>query len=442
MIRFISRTLVISLLMCFSSAQALLNLELTQGMRQALPIAVVPFAGQDNLQSPDNIAAVVSNDLNNSGQFKVADMNSLQQTPHSNDAVDLSYWQKTNNEDLVVGSVKSLGGDQYQVSFQLINIYAGKTRGTNGGFSSPVLIGQQFTVNKNGLRDLAHHISDLIYKNLTGERGIFSTKIASVLVQRDVQPARYSLIVSDIDGYNPRSLLNSNEPIMSPAWSPNGKSIAYVSFENDRSAIYVQNLATGSRRVVSDASGINGAPAWSPDGSKLALVLSKSGSPQIYIDNLASGQLTQLTNGDSINTEPNWAPDGKSILFTSDRGGGPEIYQMNLATRQIQRLTYNSPYNARGSFTAGGNHIVMLTQAGNGYDAAIQNLATGNVRVLTSSGQVQSPTVAPNGKMVAFADHDNGVGILGMVSTDGSVKLRIPAPNGGLQEPAWSPFLN
>lgn len=439
--KFIFRYFAVGLLLCFSSAHALLNLELTQGVRQALPIAIVPFAGQDNLQAPDNIAAVVSHDLSYSGQFKVADMSSLKQTPHSSQQVDFNYWQSTNNEDLVIGKVESVGGNQYQVSFQLINLYAEKTRNTQGGFSEPTLLTEKFTVNQSQLRGVAHHISDLIYQKLTGERGIFSTKIAYVLVQRDVQPAKYSLIVSDIDGYNPRALLSSNEPIMSPAWSPNGKEIAYVSFEKDRSAIYVQSLATGSRRIVSDASGINGAPAWSPNGNRLALVLTKSGSPQIYIDDLATGQLTQLTDGYSINTEPNWAPDGKSIIFTSDRGGGPEIYKINLASRQVQRLTYNSPYNARASYTAGGNHIVMLTQAGNGYDAAIQNLQTGNVRVLTDSGNVQSPTVAPNGKMVAFADHDNGVGILGMASTDGSVKLRIPAPNGDLQEPAWSPFL-
>jgi TolB protein len=439
--RLIIRCLAIGLLLSFSSSYALLNLELTQGVRQALPIAIVPFAGQDNLQAPDNVAAVVGHDLSYSGQFKVADMNSLKQTPHDNQQVDFNYWQGTNNEDLVVGKVSALGGNQYQVSFQLINLYAEKTRDKQGSFASPTLLSEKFTVNQSQLRGVAHHVSDLIYKKLTGERGIFSTKIAYVLVQRDVQPPKYSLVVSDIDGYNPRALMVSNEPIMSPAWSPSGKEIAYVSFEKDRSAIYIQNLATGSRRVVSDAQGINGAPAWSPNGNRLAFVLTKSGSPQIYIDDLANGQLTQLTDGYSINTEPNWAPDGKSIIFTSDRGGGPEIYQINLASRQVSRLTYNSPYNARASFTPGGNHIVMLTQDSNGYGAAIQNLQTSNVRVLTDSGNVQSPTVAPNGKMVAFADHDDGVGILGMVSTDGSVKLRIPAPNGDLQEPAWSPFL-
>lgn len=421
---------------------AALDLELTQGIQRAMPIAVIPFAGQDNLQDPNNIAAVVSSDLGDSGRFKVANISALQQFPHSNQNIDFLYWQKQGQNDLVVGKVTALPNDRYQVDFQLINVFAGSTGQANVNYQTPVLLSEQFTVNKTELRGVAHHISDLVYQKLTGDRGIFATKIAYVLVQGEGPKARYSLEVSDIDGYGPKPLLISNEPIMSPAWSPSGKSIAYVSFEGGNPKIYIQNVATGKRSLVSDQPGLNNAPAWSPDGHKLALVLTKTGNPKIYIMNLDSGQLTQITHGYSIDTEPNWSPDGKSLIFTSDRGGGPEIYQINFASNQIQRLTFNSAYNARASFTPGGNHIVMITRDDSGYNIAAQDLQNGRVTLLTQSGMAQSPTVAPNGKMVAFAEIYDGSKILGMASVDGDVKLRLPAQEGNVQDPAWSPFLN
>lgn len=431
------KLIIISALMFFlTPVYAALDLELTKGMAGAIPIAIVPFGGQtDGTQAPDNIAGVIASDLSHSGRFKVADFNNLQQSPHNNSDVDFNYWQKSGNNNLVVGNVTAIGGGKYQVNFQLLNVFSGNAQQP----SQPVL-NNQFTVNESNLRGVAHHISDLIYQQLTGDRGIFSTKIAYVVVERNGNQSKYSLEVADQDGYNAKRLLTSNEPIMSPAWSPNGKQIAYVSFESGDDAIYVQDVATGARRAVSRLPGMNSAPAWSPDGQKLALVLTKTGYPKIYIMNLASGQLTQITDGFSLDTEPNFSPDGKSLIFTSDRGGNPQIYMANLASRQIQRLTYNGNYNARGSFAADGNDIVMLTQSGSGYDIAIQDLQNGRVTMLTNSGNNQSPSLAPNGKMVAYAD--NGSGVLGMSATDGSVKLRIPSAEGSVQEPAWSPFLN
>lgn len=423
-------------------ANAALDLELTQGIQRAMPIAVVPFNGQDNLQDPNNVAGVVSADLGDSGRFKVAEISGLQQFPHSDQDVNFPYWQKQGQNDLVVGQVSALPNGRYQVNFQLINVYAGSTGQANVNFQTPVLLSEQFTVGKTELREVAHHISDLVYQKLTGDRGIFTTKIAYVLVQGSEPKVRYSLEVSDIDGYGPKPLLISNEPIMSPAWSPNGKSIAYVSFEGGNPKIYVQNVASGGRQLVSDQPGLNNAPAWSPNGAKLALVLTKTGNPKIFVKNLATGQLTQITEGYSIDTEPSWSPDGQSLIFTSDRGGGPEIYQINLASNQIQRLTFNSAYNARASFTPGGNHIVMITRDDGGYNIAVQELQSGRVTLLTQSGMAQSPTVAPNGKMVAFAEIYDGSKILGMASIDGDVKLRLPAQEGNVQDPAWSPFLN
>lgn len=423
-----------------SPIYAALDLELTQGMQGAIPIAIAPFAGQESSSPVENIASVVTNDLSHSGRFKM--INSVSQDPHDASEVNYSLWQKSGANNLVVGKVIPQADGKYQVTFQLINVFSGQTRQEDKNFVQPTLLNEQFTVNKNNLRGLAHHISDLVYQQLTGDRGIFSTKIAYVLVQRIANQNKYFLEVADQDGYGSKTLMTSNQPIMSPTWSPNAKSIAYVSFEGDQDGIYIQNIFTGGRKLISQFPGMNTAPAWSPDGSKIALVLTKTGYPKVYIMDVASGQLTQLTEGYSMDTEPAWSPNGKTLIFTSDRGGGPEIYEMDLASRQIQRLTFNSQYNARGTLTPDGQSLVMLTQSGSGYDIAIQDLQTGRVTLLTNSGNTQSPSVAPNGKMVAYADQDQGVGILGMVSTDGRVKLRIPAGNGSVQEPAWSPYLS
>lgn len=413
-----------------------LDLVLTQGISSAIPIAIVPFVGQTDPQSINNVSSIINNDLQNSGQFKPLDPQSMTQNPHTPSEVDLNYWRQAKANAVVVGSVTP-EGDQFKVSFALVNIFGAQNQ------PATVLASQTFTVPENQLRPLAHHISDIIYQQLLGTRGIFSTKVAYVLVQRGAgMPPRYSLILADIDGYNPRRLLISPQPIMSPAWSHDGRQIAYVSFENVTPKIYVQDVATGSRRVVSGYPGINGAPAWSADDSKLAIVLSKNGSPKIYTMNLTGGDLQQLTQGSSIDTEPSWSPDGKSLLFTSDRGGGPQLYALNLSNGQVQRLTYNGPYNARGAYTADGKSIVMIHRENGDYNIGVQDLETGTVQVLTRSGYDASPSVAPNGKMVLYESGAGNQGILGMVSIDGKVRLRIPAQSGSVQDPAWSPFLS
>jgi TolB protein len=393
-----------------------LDLVLTQGVSSALPIAIVPFTGQDNINADNNISSVITADLKNSGQFNVTEQRTAK--------VD----------DVVTGSVKALGGDKYQVNFSLTDI------------TDAVLASNNFTVSGDQLRALGHHISDVIYQQLTGVRGIFSTKIAYVLVQRSVNaPAKFALEIADADGYNPRTMLTSNQPIMSPAWSHDGKKIAYVSFEKTMPQIFVQDVASGDRHAISNFPGVNGAPAWSPDDSQLALVLSKDGgNPQIYLLGVNGGLPQQMTHDNAINTEPSFSPDGKTLIFTSDRGGGPQIYQMNVAGGDIQRLTFKGGYNARASFAADGQNIVMINRQGSGYNIALQNLTAGTLLVLTHSGNDASPSFAPNGKMVLFETDfggNSGQGVLGMVSADGRVKLRLPAPNGSVQDPAWSPFL-
>lgn len=420
----------VGLLCCSSVVFAVLELEITQGVDNAMSIAVLPFVGQEAIKSADSqITAVVSNDLKNSGRFRLA--NAPKQAA---DAVDFEVWRAQRVEGVVVGQVKRLSDGQFQVAFKLFDIY-----------NKNKLLEQEFTVKHDQLRKLSHHISDMIYQQLTGDRGIFSTKIAYILVsERHGRHAKYKFQVADSDGYNPRTLLISNFPLMSPAWSPDSKKIAYVSFEGNRAAIYVQDIASGTRRILSKFPGINGAPAWSPDGRKMALVLTQTGYPKIYILDLATNRLERITDEWYSDTEPSWSPDGGSLIFTSDRGGigNPQIYRINIDSKQVERITYSGSYNARAAFTANGKAIVMLHKEGNMFSIAEQDLQSGRVTVLSQFGFNESPSIAPNGKMVVYATNHNGRGMLAEVSIDGRVKLLLPAGDGEVQEPAWSPFIN
>lgn len=400
------------LTMSFScSAFALLNMELTRGVSGAIPIAIVPFEGAD--VAPQNVSLIITNDLQNSGRFKVSNFGA---------------------DNKVTGKVWALGGDRFQVSFQLLDALSG---------NPVVVLNKKYTVNARELRAVAHHISDLIYEQITGVRGVFSTKLAYVVVQRNGNGRRFILEVADQDGYNPRPLLNSPEPIMSPSWAPNGKQIAYVSFENKQSSIYIQNVTTGARTLVSHYPGINGAPAWSPDGRKLALVLSKGGSPNIYIMDIGSRRLTQVTNDFYINTEPAWSRNGRTLLFTSNRSGGPQIYQVSVGSGSASRISYDGNYNARGSFTPDGNHVAMIHSVSGVYSIAILDLDSGTTRVLSGrANDSASPSIAPNGSMILYDTVINGRNVLGMVSSDGRIQLVLPARNGEAQDPAWSPFLS
>ncbi len=420
-----------------NSAFAILNLELTSGVSGAVPVAIVPFAGQG--EAPVNVSDVINTDLQNSGRFKVYGRNDFSDTPSTIQDVKFKTFQELGTDDVVIGSVRSVGGDRYQVSFQMLDVFKGKDNAKGS-----VTLDQTMTVSGNQLRRLAHHISDLIYQQILGVRGVFSTRLAYIVVHRsDNGATRYILEVADQDGENAHPLLSSTDPIMSPAWSPNGKQIAYVSFEGQRASIYIEEVSSGSRQLVSQYNGINGAPAWSPNGKKLALVLSKDGSPNIYVLDLGSRQLTQMTHDWSINTEPAWSPDGKTIVFTSNRGGGPQIYQLNVANHAINRISYDGDYNARASFTADGSHIAMLHREHGIYNIGLLDLNGGNFRLLTNSGvDNESPSIAPNGSMVLYGTLSSGRSVLGMSSDDGKVQLKLPERNGEVQDPAWSPFLS
>ncbi len=441
-ILFIIVSIIVMLLAFNRCSHAALDLELTQGLAEAIPIAVVPFSGQDNVAKQENIAQIIHNDLAASGQFKVLAAKLLKQQPSQLKQVDYNTFAKLNVSDIVIGQVKSLGNGRYQVQFDLLDVYQGLRR-QQYPTAKPILASKKFTVNKAQLRSLAHHISDMIYQQLTGVPGVFSTKIAYIAVTNEhTKKARYRLIVSDYDGYQPHVILTSNEPIMSPAWSPNGKQLAYVSFEHQRAAIYIQDLATGHRQKVTSFPGINGAPAWSPDGKQLALVLSREGAPKIYLWNKGNHKLRQLTHGYAIDTEPAFAPNGKSIIFTSNRGGGPQIYNLNLASNEVSRVTFDGRYNATASYMPSGQDLVLLHLNGGKFNIAKQDLSSGALSVLTHENSDSSPKASPNGQMIIYANNDGNQSVLKMVSANGKIHLRLPAAEGSVQEPAWSPYLS
>lgn len=425
-----------------TSSYAALDLELTQGINAALPIAVIPFANQQaNVSGDKTLTQIISNDLQNSGQFRVKGSGLLGEQPTTAEQIDSEVWRQRGVDDVLVGQIKSLGRHRFRVSFQLVSTVEAGAGADNQ--TSRVLLSQSYDTPQSGLRQLAHHISDLVYEKLTGVRGVFSTKIAYILVQRRRhQPTQYTLEVSDVDGFDQQVLLTSTQPIMSPAWSPDGRKLAYVSFEGHRSSIYVQNIATAKRELVASYPGINGAPAFSPDGSQLALVLTLTGNPKIYTYNLASKKLTRLTNGYAIDTEPSWASDGKSLLFTSNRGGNPQIYRYSFGNNQIERISFSGNYNARASYMPSEQNIIMMHRETGLFGIARENLDSGQIDVLVQTGEDESPSLSPNGKMIVYATKYGGRGVLALVSSDGKIKVRLPAREGSVQEPAWSPFLS
>lgn len=428
---------ILFVLLSTQSAYAILSMSLTHGVAGAIPIAVVPFAA-GKFDLPQDIGAIIGNDLQTSGRFKVFGRAALSQFPSLPQAVSNAYFRRLGTDHVVIGNVNLLKNEQYQVSFQLLDTLHDQGTAT-------LVLNETYVISKGDLRRIAHHISDLVFNKLTGIRGVFSTRLAYIVVQRNARaPTRYVLEVSDQDGYNPRPLLVSEEPIMSPAWSPDGKVIAYVSFENQRAAIYLEEISTGKRTLLSVFPGINGAPAWSPDGRKMALVLSKSGSPNIYVMDMASKQLKQITNDSAINTEPAWSHDGKSLLFTSNRTGNPQIYQADLASGAITRISYAGDYNARASFTRDGKYIAMIHRVGGIYNIGLLSLDTGTTKVLTTAttGDSASPSIAPNGSMILYDTVYHGINMLGMVSADGRIQLVLPARNGEAQDPAWSPYVS
>jgi TolB protein len=418
--RFIVGFIVI---LTFTVKSFALDLELTQGINTALPIGINSFGSNTEARS---IVDVISHDLSMSGQFRIINPQSLYSAEQS-----ATYWKSMGADSVLSGRVIPTADNRYNVNVDLIDSAA------NGR----LLFSKQYQIDAEKLRGLAHHISDEIYLQLIGERGVFSTRIAYILVKRYGDKTIHSLEVADMDGYNAKSLLESNEPIMSPTWSPDGSNIAYVSFERKRPQIFSVSVINGQRRLITDFTGINGAPAWSPDGRSMAVVLSKSGTPKIYSVDLSSGNMKQLTFGDAIDTEPRFSPDGKSILFTSGRGGQPQIYSLALSNGRVSRISFEGNYNARASYTPNQKSIVMLHREDRAFNIGVQNVDNGTINSITDSEMDESPSVSPNGRLVLYATQVRHKGILAISSIDGRIKINLPSREGDVQEPAWSPYL-
>lgn len=425
---FVVSAIVLALMSRTASAQ--LTIEITKGVDAGIPIAVVPFEWTGSSPLPQQIADIVEADLVRSGRFDAKERGDFLETPHDNTEIGYRNWRLLKAEALVVGRVRASSPGRYEVRFQLMDVY-----------KEQQLAGYQFVVDAGKLRKVAHQISDIVYEELIGKPGAFDTRIAYVTVENQASTGNRSLLmVADSDGYGAREILSSTHPIMSPAWSPRGDRLAYVSFEGGRSMVYVQDVLTGGRERIADFEGLNSAPAWSPDGSRLAMTLSRDGNPEIYVMSLNGGGLKRLTNHSAIDTEPSWSPDGQHIVFTSDRAGRPQIYQVPASGGEAQRLTFEGIYNARASYSPSGDRLVMVTNQGGGYQIGVFYLANRALQVLTDSNLDESPTFAPNGDMILYASQAGGRGVLAAVSSDGRVKQRLRFLDGVVREPAWSPF--
>lgn len=411
--------------------RAELTIEVTQGVDQPTPVAVVPFKWEGGYALPEDVAAIVNSDLGRTGLFRMIKRENMLSFPGTAAQMYFRDWRVSATDYVLIGRIRPAANNQVVVEFELYDILKEQS-----------LLNERVSASATNLRDISHYIADIVYEKLTGLRGAFSTRIVYVTAERQSdQRYRYRLQLADSDGARPRTILESVEPIMSPAWSRDGKKLAYVSFETTRPAIYVQDLATGQRQRVQSFRGLNGAPSWSPDGQKLAMVLSRDGNPEVYVLDLQRRQLTRVTHHYGIDTEPSWSPDGRSLIFTSDRGGQPQIYRIDLATREIVRLTFDGEYNARGRLTQDGRFLAMVHQSGGTFHIAVQDLRQDRVDILTETSLDESPTIAPNGSMILYATQEGTRGVLGGVSLDGRVKFRLPASEGDVREPAWSPYL-
>jgi TolB protein len=409
-------------------ALAQLRIDITQGVEDAVPIAVVPFGGQGEGATTD-LAAVIAADLQRSGRFAPLERRDMIPRPTSADEVRFEDWRLLKSDFLVIGRVAPESG-QYAVDYQLFNVATAQS-----------LLEERLLTNERGLRNAAHRIADRIYERLTGVRGAFATRIAYVAVDGDPPEQRYRMVVADADGYGARTIAQSTLPLMSPAWSPDARSLAYVSFEGGTAAVFVQELASGARRRVSARAGVNGAPAWSPDGRSLALTLSRDGNLDIYVLDLATQALTRVTSDEAIDTEAEWAADGRTLYFTSDRAGRPQIYRVALDdARRAERVTFTGNYNARPRLSPDGRSLALVTLDRGGYRIGVFDLQNRALRVLTNAREDESPSFAPNGATLIYATQDGRRGTLATASSDGRFQQRLSADQGDLREPAWSPY--
>jgi TolB protein len=422
--RSLRRFLVLAVLLGVAlAARAQLTIDIVGGAGTTIPIAVLPF---DNDPAGANaIGSIVGADLARSGLFKLVDGSGVSPRPLRADQVRTGDWRALGADAVVVGSQRMLPDGRAEVRFDLVDTVKQQT-----------LASQSYVITATQRRATAHRIADVIYEKLTGDRGVFSTRIAYVTKQGP----RFQLIVADADGADPQTIVSSNEPIMSPRWAPDGTRLAYVSFEQKKPVVYVQNLSTGGRLAVANFRGSNSSPAWSPDGRSLAVTLTREGGSQLFIIDANGGNVRRVMSSPGIDTEAWYTPDGQSLLFTSDRGGSPQIYRINIASGAIERLTFDGNYNVSPRALPDGKGIVYVRRDGGRFQIALLDYATRQTQVLTQGPDDESPSIAPNGKMVLYANESGGGGTLAAVSSDGRVKQRLSSAAADVREPAWGPL--
>jgi len=386
-----------------------------------LPIAIAPFRGE--AQSPQKISAIVQADLERSGQFVGVDASDAQLDESSRP--DVALWRQKKADSLASGSVTRLADGRYDVRFRLWDVVKGQDLG-----------GQSFVVTQADLRLVAHRIADFIYEKLTGERGVFSTRIAYVTKSG----SRYSLWVADADGENAQSALSSPEPIISPAWSPTGGQLAYVSFESRKPVVYVHDVSTGRRRLIANFRGSNSAPAWSPDGRTLAVTLSRDGGSQLYTIDANGGEPRRLMQSGGIDTEPVFSSDGRSIYFVSDRGGAPQVYKVATSGGGAERVTFTGSYNISPSISPDGQWLAYISRVGGAFKLHVMDLKSGNVTAVTDTSRDENPSFAPNSRLIVYATQQQGREALMTTTLDGKIKARLAGQSGDIREPDWGPF--
>ncbi|MFK8053711.1 MAG: Tol-Pal system beta propeller repeat protein TolB [Woeseiaceae bacterium] len=411
-------------------AVAELVIEITRGATKPIPVAVVPFGWTGDGPAPIDIAGVVRSDLVSSGRFDALAEEMMLERPSRGVGIDFDNWRQVSVDYVVVGEL-SREGDEYSLRFQAFDVYGARQ-----------IVADRLIMSDVNLRRAGHLVADAVFEAITGVPGVFATQVAYISVAGRGSDRRYRLIVADADGNNEFVLLESGQPIMSPTWSPDGRSLAYVSFEKGRAAVYVQTLRTGSRREVSGRPGVNNAPTWSPDGRRLALTLSdEDGNLDVYVLTLIGNKLTRITSRRSIETEPSWSADGKVLYFTSDRGGSPQIYKaLANGDSDVERVTFEGSYNARPRVSPDGKWLAMVHNDRGNFRVAVQDLETGTFQVLSDGALDESPAFAPNSSQLVYATRRGGRGVLETVSVDGLISGRVKSVGSDVREPVWSPF--
>jgi len=431
-----SLTTAISLLLICSIAQPLraqLEIEIVDGVESALPVAVVPFDFDGAEIGPETpMHEVIAADLRRSGMFDPMAEADMVDRPTRPEEVRPGTWRLLEVDYVAMGRwIPGDDGLNGEIEYHLVAVQSGRT-----------LFSRAIAAGPGAFRLRAHQIADAIYEELTGTAGAFASRIAYVKVTgAGTDDERFELIVADSDGHNPQTIVRHSEPIMSPAWAPDGRRLAYVSFATGRSNVVIQDIFTGQRQIVADGAGINGAPAFSPDGERLAMSLSRSGNPEIWVRNLETGRMGQLTNHWSIDTEPAWSRDGRHILFTSDRAGRPQIYRVRSDGRNVERITYEGEYNSRVSVDPYTGLLAMVHGGNQNFRIAVLDRDSDRLRVLSAGRMDESPSFAPNGRMVLYAASEGTRGVLYAVSVDGRFRQRLVLSDGDVREPAWSPLL-